>query len=457
MNPSNDVVINIVLKGGDKLSQGLNKARGSISRFSGSAKAMGTAFKAIGSGAAVVGGALAAGFGAMVKSGIQVAASLETTEAGFKTLLGNSKKARRAMEMIKKDAIKTPFDTLGLARLNQQLTGVTKDAKRSQKVILDVGEAVIGMGRGTEELDRIIVNLQQIGATGRASMIDIRQFAFAGIPIFEMLKKETGLSGEALNKFVSDGKVSFEMVEKMFDKANNKGGLFFNAYKNNANTFAQKSAELKESWQNFTSDFVMQTGLLDGAKGVIEDLKDAISNDKPDGLGYELKRLLKTMKTEEATKVFREAIDYVAIGVRNLADVIGAVQVLTGQPKDMLKPGAKNKALKGAGMLKEKENQRLNILNPLKVNGRSDPLNLFKGFDSGGIVGGNKYSGDRNLIRANSGEMVINRSQQSGLLNLIKNLGTRPNVNFNGNVNFGGNSRPVQQQMNFVNLLSQLQ
>lgn len=44
-------------------------------------------------------------------------------------------------------------------------------------------------------------------------------------------------------------------------------------------------------------------------------------------------------------------------------------------------------------------------------------------FANGGIVGGNMYSGDRNLVRVNSGEMILNGSQQSKLFNLLDSPG----------------------------------
>lgn len=46
-------------------------------------------------------------------------------------------------------------------------------------------------------------------------------------------------------------------------------------------------------------------------------------------------------------------------------------------------------------------------------------LSMMKKFASGGIVGGNSYSGDKVISRLNSGEMVINRSQQRTLWDIV--------------------------------------
>lgn len=46
-------------------------------------------------------------------------------------------------------------------------------------------------------------------------------------------------------------------------------------------------------------------------------------------------------------------------------------------------------------------------------------LSATKGFAEGGIIGGTSYSGDKLLARVNSGEMVLNKRQQSNLFNAI--------------------------------------
>ena len=56
----------------------------------------------------------------------------------------------------------------------------------------------------------------------------------------------------------------------------------------------------------------------------------------------------------------------------------------------------------------------------------------IKGFAKGGFVGGNSFYGDKNLIRANSGELVLTRGDQRTLFRAIKtgNFGGGGNVNF---------------------------
>ena len=57
-------------------------------------------------------------------------------------------------------------------------------------------------------------------------------------------------------------------------------------------------------------------------------------------------------------------------------------------------------------------------------------LAAFSKFATGGIVGGSKTHGDQNVIRADAGEMILNRAQQGNLFNLIKNGGTGGSVDF---------------------------
>ena len=44
-----------------------------------------------------------------------------------------------------------------------------------------------------------------------------------------------------------------------------------------------------------------------------------------------------------------------------------------------------------------------------------------KGFATGGIVGGNSTHGDKVLARVNSGELILNQTQQANLFRMLNN------------------------------------
>ena len=46
-------------------------------------------------------------------------------------------------------------------------------------------------------------------------------------------------------------------------------------------------------------------------------------------------------------------------------------------------------------------------------------IHSLSGYKGGGIIGGGKYVGDHNIIRANSGEMILNEGQQSRLFRIL--------------------------------------
>lgn len=233
-----------------------------------------------------VGLALGAAAAATATFGLKTAADLESSRQGFVTLLKSADKADETMARIKREAARTPFEIAGLTRATQLLASVTKDGNKSIEILLDVGESLAAMGKGQEELDRIIVNLQQIGSAGRATMLDIRQFAFAGIPIFELLEEQTGKTGEALQDMISDGGITFELLVEMFQRATDEGGQFFGAFENQSGTFNQLLSNMKDNFMIFASDFVTQTGLFDRAKEALASFGNFIQENKEQIIEY---------------------------------------------------------------------------------------------------------------------------------------------------------------------------
>lgn len=97
--------------------------------------------------------------------------------------------------------------------------------------------------------------------------------------------------------------------------------------------------------------------------------------------------------------------------------------------------GFKNKFNKWkAQPLKEKVLDAVSLINPVAIAARYSYKylkNHTKGHTNGGIIGGNSFNGDRILTRVNSGEMILNKTQQANLFKLINNgIGSAVNSTF---------------------------
>lgn len=217
-----------------------------------------------------------------IQAGIATASFYENAQIGYKTLLGNSEKASKVLKQIQADALATPFDTQALVKANQLLISTGLGADESRKAVLDLGNAILASGGGNDELMRMSVNLQQIKNVGKATALDIKQFAFAGIPIYRLLAEATGKNVDQ----VRDMDVSYDLLTKSFDKAAQKGGMFYKGIENAAGSFQQRLSNLKESFNVFMADILTESGAFDFLKQKMLETTDFINNLKTGLIGF---------------------------------------------------------------------------------------------------------------------------------------------------------------------------
>lgn len=213
---------------------------------------------------------------AAATAGLTYDAQIEKYETAFKTFLGSAEKAGEAIKNIKDDAKKTPFDTTSLVKANQMLisTGVSADDARED--ILALGEAIIATGGGNDELVRMSSNLQQIKNAGKATAMDIRQFAYAGIDVYGILADYTGKTTKEVKKM----DISYKDLTKALKKASSKGGKYFGAMANSSKTLSGQVSALKSEVQDMTGELVKS--LMPTAKKVVAQARELIK--KFDGL-----------------------------------------------------------------------------------------------------------------------------------------------------------------------------
>lgn len=179
----------------------------------------------------------------IAQAGIEFNAKMETYQTAFTTLLGNAEDAERVMSQIREDAAHTPFDVDSLTRANQMIisTGVSADDARSD--VLNLANAISATGGGSEELSRMAANMQQIKNAGKATQLDIRQFAYAGIDIYGLLADSMGITTEQAREM----DVTYEQLSAALAKAAGEGGKYENALEKQSQTFQGRISTLKDN------------------------------------------------------------------------------------------------------------------------------------------------------------------------------------------------------------------
>lgn len=246
---------------------GMKQADASISRFKGGMEAVGNAISTVGKQAAVMTGLVAAGVGVIVKNSIDTAGQLEQTQIAFNTLLKDEQKTSQAIADIKKDAQKsTLFGFNDLAKANQLLISAGANTADARTNINALSDAISATGGGSAELSRLAVNLQQIKALGKASALDIKQFAFAGINIYQLLADSTGKSVEQVREM----EVSYEDLTGALQKATKEGGMFAGAAAAQSKSLKGLYEGLKDTINLTLADVAVQTGLFQAVKNGIQ-------------------------------------------------------------------------------------------------------------------------------------------------------------------------------------------
>lgn len=194
----------------------------------------GKSFSSLGNVAkAVLGTVAVKAFTKFAKAGISFNAEMEKYSTAMTVFTGSAEKTDKILQQLKDDALKTPFDVQGLAQGTQLLMSADISAKQAREDILNLGNAVVASGGGNDELQRMAFNLQQVKTQGKATSIDIRQFAMAGINIYKLLAEATG---QPIEK-VKEMDVTYQDLSKALKIAAEDGGIYAGAMEKASGNF----------------------------------------------------------------------------------------------------------------------------------------------------------------------------------------------------------------------------
>jgi tape measure domain-containing protein len=269
-------------------AQGLKTAEGYMNSFgdaaSGSSKSLAGAIAQGTIMAGVFSKLYAAALSAaksFIQSGIDYNAQIESYTVGFTDMLGSAEAAQQAIDQIQQDAARTPFSVEALTQANQLLIGAGENATYAEKTIMALGNAVSATGGSNAELSRMAANLQQIANVGKASAIDIKQFAYAGINIYGLLADYTGKSTAEVQNMT----ISYDLLTQALQAASEEGGRYYGSMDTQSQTMNGRVSTLQDNVKQLAG--LLTGDLSSGVGKVVEKLNEmtvaAIEAYKQDG------------------------------------------------------------------------------------------------------------------------------------------------------------------------------
>lgn len=334
----------------------------------------------------------------LVMSVIQIGGEIEKQHIALRSIIGDLQDADELFGQIKGLALSSPFTFGELNRDVKQLAAFGVEADDLYDTTKRLADISSGLGVSFERLG---LAYGQVKARSWLDGKELRQFAYAGVPLLQKLADmytkqgdHTYTTGE-VRQMVFKRQVSFEDVQQVLWDMTDKGGQFFNMQETLSQTLYGRYNKLVDAWEIMLSEFAKGDSVVGGTmKSILNFITEIIL-----GFNKAAGVVMAFFATFAAKKVGGFIFNGL-LGGRSLNNAISSKQILVQQASQKaLLQGAnalndaerrilatKNQitirdavALKNAGAITRQEAERLVILQRTKSAYAQINANMMKG------------------------------------------------------------------------------
>lgn len=214
---------------------------------------------------------------------ITTGGEMEKQHIALQSILGDMQNANTMFNQIKELALNSPFTFSELNRDVKQLAAYGVEYDQLYDTTKRLADMSSGLGVG---FDRIALAFGQVQARGWLDGKELRQIAYAGIPLLnklsEFYSKQEGrnVSTSEIKTRISNREVSFDDVKSIFWQMTDAGGQFYNMQQVLSETLLGRYNKLKDAWEIMLAEFASGESIvgkffktaLDGATALVQSL-----------------------------------------------------------------------------------------------------------------------------------------------------------------------------------------
>ena len=234
---------------------------------------------------------------------ITTGGEMEKQHIALQSILGDMQNANTMFNQIKELALNSPFTFSELNRDVKQLAAYGVEYDQLYDTTKRLADISSGLG---VSFDRIALAFGQVQARGWLDGKELRQIAYAGIPLLnklsEFYSKQEGrnVSTSEIKTRISNREVSFDDVKSIFWQMTDAGGQFYNMQQILSETLLGKYNKLKDAWEIMLAEFASGESLvgkffktaIEGATTLVQSLHSLALPAGTILAGYGLKKML---------------------------------------------------------------------------------------------------------------------------------------------------------------------
>ena len=198
---------------------------------------------------------------------ITTGGEMEKQHIALQSILGDMQNANTMFNQIKELALNSPFTFSELNRDVKQLAAYGVEYDQLYDTTKRLADMSSGLGVG---FDRIALAFGQVQARGWLDGKELRQIAYAGIPLLnklsEFYSKQEGrnVSTSEIKTRISNREVSFDDVKSIFWQMTDAGGQFYNMQQVLSETLLGRYNKMKDAWEIMLADFADGKSVIGG-------------------------------------------------------------------------------------------------------------------------------------------------------------------------------------------------
>lgn len=206
----------------------------------------------------------------------QTRGEFELQNAALTAILQNKDEADQLFGQITQLAVQSPFNLKELVTYTKELAAYRVESEKLYDTTKMLADVSAGLG---VDMSRLILAYGQVKAANYLRGTELRQFSEAGINIlgelatyFSEIEQRAVSVGEVFD-MVSRRMVTFQDVEKIFQRITSEGGIFANMQEVQSRTLAGMVSNLQDAVDIMLNDIGKETeGTLKGAVNLMRQL-----------------------------------------------------------------------------------------------------------------------------------------------------------------------------------------